>query len=214
MSGSELLAAFDDDGIPLGALPRDEVHRLGHWHEVFHCLVVAHRAGEPYAVLQRRSANKRAFPNLLDISAGGHILADETLADGVRELHEELGITPNLDDLTSLGQFRIADTDPASEGKNREIIHAFLFLDDRDLGAYAPDPVELDGVAETKLSELIAVFTEPGSLAEVTERSIDGQVRTFIAASADFVPEVDGYWTAMLATTATALAEMTSNRRE
>lgn len=208
VSGDELLAAFDDDGTSLGALPRSEVHRLGHWHAVFHCLVIAHRNGEPFAILQRRSATKRAFPGLLDLSAAGHILADETIADGVRELHEELGITPAIDDLVSLGTFRIADSDPGSEGNNREVVHAFLFLDDRPLAAYAPDHVELDGVAEIALSDLVAIFTEPGALAEVTELPIAGQQRTFVATSGDLVPDVDGYWPSLLAAAMTALVSL------
>lgn len=198
MSGDELLTAFDDEGTSLGPLPRDEVHRLGHWHEVFHCLIIAHRDDEPFAVLQRRSASKRAFPGLLDLSAAGHILADETLTEGVRELHEELGITPTFAELVPLGTFRIADSDPAAEGNNREIVHSFLFLDDRPLTAYSPDPVELAGVAETRLADLQRLHTEPGALAEVTELPIGGQLRTFVATANDLVPDIDGYWPSLL----------------
>ena len=207
VSDQELLAAFADDGTSLGALPRNEVHEHGYWHEVFHCLVVAHRSGVPTAVLQRRSASKKAFPGLLDLSAAGHILAEETVADGVRELHEELGITPAFADLALLGTFRIADSDPAAEGKNREIVHTFLLRDDRPLVDYQPDPIELAGVADISLDDLESLFAVPGALAQVDEVALDGSHRTFVATVADLVPDVDGYWPAMLQAARTELGE-------
>ncbi len=34
---TELLKVFDSNRIQTGVASREEVHRLGHWHEVFHC---------------------------------------------------------------------------------------------------------------------------------------------------------------------------------
>ncbi len=198
MADHELLMTLSATGDRLEPLPRDEVHRLGHWHEVFHCLVVAHRPSGLHAILQRRSRRKKAFPGLLDLSAAGHVLADETIADGIRELHEELGISPTFDELVELGTFRITDTDDAAEGINREIVHAFLLCDDRPLAAYSPDPSELDGVAEILLDDLLALFTEAAATAKVTELPIDGEPATFTVTAADLVPDIDEYWPTML----------------
>ncbi len=157
------------------------------------------RDGVPTVVLQRRSATKAAFPNLLDVSAGGHILSGETLADGVRELHEEMGIEPTFEELVPLGEFRLVDADPGSEGDNREIIHAYLHFDDRPMSDYRPDPVELSGIAEMALADFAALYNQPGTEVRVVERSLDGTEITTTATLADVVPDADEYAANMLA---------------
>ena len=46
---------------------------------------------------------KKDFPGLFDITAAGHILSTETVADGIREVEEELGIEVDLTKLHSKG---------------------------------------------------------------------------------------------------------------
>lgn len=206
-----MLDAYADDGSPLGAVSRAEVHERGLWHHVFHVLVVADRYGEPTAILQRRSPTKAAFPGLLDLSAAGHLAAGESPADGVREMHEELGTETDFDDLIPLGQFEICDDDPAAEGQNREIAFTYLARDDRPLADYHPDPIELSGLAEVSLDALIDLF-EPhdggdgldgaeGAIersATGREHSLDGETRETIIRRQDLVPDVGGYWPAIL----------------
>lgn len=48
-------------------------------------------------LIQKRSANKRLFPNLWVCSAGGAVISGENSFQGcIREVQEELGITPNM----------------------------------------------------------------------------------------------------------------------
>ena len=87
----ERLDIVDPSGQLIGSDDRDAVHRGGHWHQVFHCLLV--RLGPPSRVLlQRRLGAAASFPGLLDITAAGHLAAGESPLDGVREIREELGI--------------------------------------------------------------------------------------------------------------------------
>lgn len=99
MEGSERLKIFDEDRFQIGIATRDEVHRFGFWHETFHCWFVSEEAGTYYIYLQLRSATKKDYPNLLDITAAGHLLADETVQDGIREIKEEIGIDLTIEDL-------------------------------------------------------------------------------------------------------------------
>lgn len=43
---NEMLKVFNADRKQIGVATREEVHRIGHWHEVFHCWFVSREAGE------------------------------------------------------------------------------------------------------------------------------------------------------------------------
>ncbi|MFE4712635.1 NUDIX domain-containing protein [Paenibacillus sp. NPDC056722] len=100
---SEILKIFDDNRNTIGVSTREEVHRLGLWHETFHCWFISREGNKDYIYLQLRSDQKKDYPNLLDITAAGHLLAHETVLDGIREVHEEIGIEVTIDELESLG---------------------------------------------------------------------------------------------------------------
>lgn len=71
---------------------RETVHRLGLWQQTFHCWFYSFEEDELILYFQRRLAAKKDFPNLLDITAAGHLTTVETVFDGFREVQEELGI--------------------------------------------------------------------------------------------------------------------------
>jgi isopentenyldiphosphate isomerase len=100
---SELLNIFDENKNHVGVTTREEVHKVGFWHETFHCWFISQGDDKNYIYFQIRSNVKKDYPNLLDITAAGHILAHETVNDGVREVKEELGIDVSLKELISLG---------------------------------------------------------------------------------------------------------------
>ncbi len=75
---------------------------------------------------------------MLDATAAGHLTAGESVADGMREVEEELGVSWPMDALTDLGVHRV------DEGSNRELQHVFSVRDDRPLRqwtAFARDEV-------------------------------------------------------------------------
>lgn len=122
---TELLNIFDENRNRIGTATRAEVHRLGHWHEAFHCWFVSREAGQVYIYLQLRSKEKKDYPNLLDISAAGHLLAHETVLDGVREIEEELGIPVSFDKLIPLGvvEYHLVVGDKI----DKEFAHVYLY---------------------------------------------------------------------------------------
>ncbi|WP_214801062.1 NUDIX domain-containing protein [Exiguobacterium sp. ERU656] len=103
MSEQELIMVTDQAGHPLFTASRNRVHAEGLWHETFHCFVVNRE--QRIVLLQERATEKKDFPNCLDITAAGHLLAGETVADGVRELEEELGLVRTMDQLEHVGIF-------------------------------------------------------------------------------------------------------------
>ncbi len=127
----EMIMACEEDGTPIRIATREEIHKKGLWHETFHCWIVEIQDGTPYIHLQLRSPAKKDFPNLLDISAAGHILAHETVEDGVREVQEELGIDVVFDDLTPLGI--IKDQLVLQNFVDNERCHVFLYKTEKEL---------------------------------------------------------------------------------
>ena len=57
-------------------------------------------------LLQKRSPNKIAFPNLWDVSVAGHISAGEdTITSALREIEEEIGLSISKDELQEIGSY-------------------------------------------------------------------------------------------------------------
>jgi isopentenyldiphosphate isomerase len=188
----ELLDVCDELGRPTGTLPRSVVHREGHWHRVFHCLVVADRETGPVVVLQRRSRRVRAFPGLLDLTVAGHLVTGEQPVDGVREAREEMGLELTAEQLTPLG-VRVTVFDSGEGRLDRELTHVFLARDDTALERYEPDPVDVDDVVEVSPTELLGVF---GTGRRVLGRSWRSGPACTVGEE-DLIPNRD-YWVTLL----------------
>jgi isopentenyldiphosphate isomerase len=96
----------------VGTAGRLQVHADGWWHQTFHCLIISQRNDQPSLLLQLRHPDKDTFPNLLDISCAGHLLAGESAEDGVRELEEELGVQVAFSSLIPCGIYAEEDILP------------------------------------------------------------------------------------------------------
>jgi isopentenyldiphosphate isomerase len=141
MSDDELLDVLDAGGRRVGTKARGAVHRDGDWHRAFHLWVVD--AGG--VLLQHRSEAKKAWPGYLDATAAGHLVAGEEVADGLREVREELGVAYAPAELHALGVHRVDEQD--GEGANRELQHVFAVRDERALEAWTGfDRTEVDGL--------------------------------------------------------------------
>ena len=146
---NEYIKIFDDKRNVIGVASRSDVHRLGYWHETFHCWFVTNINGKEYIYLQLRSDAKKDYPGLLDITVGGHLLADETVQDGIREIKEEVGIDVDFHDLQKLG---ILEYCVINENLiDKELAHTFLYKCEHQLTDFI---VQIDEVAGIVLVEL------------------------------------------------------------
>lgn len=192
---NELLKVFDQQGNYIGTAMRAEVHKAGHWHETFHCWFTERIGTEDFLFFQVRSSAKKDYPNLLDITAAGHILADESPLDGLREVKEELGITLELEDLHSLGV--IKDSLNSNGFIDNELCHVFLFDQHQSFDHYRLQSEEVSGIMMASLAEFenlwfgnVQGIKVEGFLSSVNNEK---KLHSMYVTKNDFVPHEDAY---------------------
>ena len=80
---------------------REICHEKGLWHKAVAMFMINSKG---QVLLQKRSANKKLWPNMWDMTAGGHVLAGEFGFEAIiREIQEELGIEINKNDILFIG---------------------------------------------------------------------------------------------------------------
>ena len=80
---------------------REKCHKEGLWHKAVAIFVLN---SNDEVLLQKRSPNKKMWPNMWDMTAGGHVFSGELGFQAViRELKEELGINLDKTDITFIG---------------------------------------------------------------------------------------------------------------
>ncbi|GAF11497.1 Nudix hydrolase YfcD [Bacillus sp. JCM 19046] len=153
---TEFFKIFDENKNEIGTASREEVHRLGYWHETFHCWLVEKSPKKTYLYLQLRSDSKKDYPSLLDITAAGHILADETPADGVREVKEEIGIDVTLNELISLGLIAYDVTHGALI--DRELAHTYLYINEFSFDSFTLQEEEVAGMVKVEWEDFVQLW--------------------------------------------------------
>nr|WP_132748496.1 NUDIX domain-containing protein [Scopulibacillus darangshiensis] len=192
----ELLNIFDEQHNPIGVASREEVHKHGHWHETFNCWFVCRENGIEYIYFQLRCAAKKDFPNHLDITAAGHLLAYETVIDGVREVKEEVGIDLSFDDLVPLGVLKYCMTKHGFIDK--EIAHLFLYPKKVEFNAFKLQEEEVSGIVRAELSAFSKLWCDEADTIAIEGFEIDeNRERVAINTTVDkdkFVPHEDDYY--------------------
>jgi isopentenyldiphosphate isomerase len=185
---TEILDIYDDQLNKIGTKERVAVHRDGDWHRVFQCWV-AYRdpAGQDFLVVQRRGPDKDIFPNYLDVTAAGHYQAGETIRDGIREVHEELGIEVDFDDLIPLG-IRISMARYKSL-IDHEFADVFLLIHDQDITTYDYQVEEVAGLVALPIAEALKLFS--GQQEVMQARAVGFQDGLVNLQRSDFIPTID-----------------------
>lgn len=150
----ELVDIYDSDMNHLGTATKTQAHKEGLWHKAFHCWIVKpSKDGKHIAWLQLRNKNKDLFPNLLDISAAGHLAAGETAKQGIKRVEKELGLNIQPEKLTKL--FTYVAIDDIGDIMNREFSPTYLFDTSTDIKDLNMQADEVDGVYEANIDDLI-----------------------------------------------------------
>ena len=131
----EYLEIFDAQNQPQNQqLLRREVHQTGHWHRTAQVYVLNQ---ENELLCNLRHPSKDLFPQLWDVSIGGHLEPGESYETcALRELGEELGIAVNPEKLTYLATVKVDGADKIARLIDREHVGVFLYQTDLSLAEF------------------------------------------------------------------------------
>jgi isopentenyldiphosphate isomerase len=151
---AELFETYDEQGSPVGLVPRTQVHAEGLWHKSAHVFLF-NPEGKLY--VQRRSVNKDIYANRWDYSVGEHLQPGESYLNGaLRGLEEELGV-PAIPLVALARERRCTTTIPGKQVWDRELQQAFQ---GSWAGPVIPDPAEVACVCTLSLTKLAKWMSE------------------------------------------------------
>lgn len=195
---AEDIDIYDADLRPLGRKNRKQAHIDGDWHRTFHCWLV--HSTSPALLFQVRSKEMANFPEMLDVSAAGHLTAGEDVMDGVREVREELGIDFRDTDLVYAGE-RVEVADQANGQRNREYQSVFFLKVNHSLVNFRPQEEEVSGLTWLPLTQGVELFTGQRHAVDVTVRTFShGRTSEHLRTVTvdDFLPRIQRYYLASL----------------
>jgi isopentenyldiphosphate isomerase len=166
----KLIDIFNDRYEHIGIRDKKAAHQEGAWHRTFSALAINPTTRR--VVLQKKSPGRYSFdrPDYADITVGRHYQAGENIPDGVREVHEELGLPVAYTDLVPIGLRQTAIT-LAHDYIEHEFQHWHLL----------PLPVDLDGIplADAEVSGLVDLDLDDAlALAEGTTARVGARYAT------------------------------------
>lgn len=108
---------------------REKCHSNGLWHRAVYGFIF-NKNGD--VLLQKRSKNKKLWPDLWDVTAGGHVLTNEFGMQAlIREVKEELGLNISEEEITYL----VGSTSINEKGNiiNKHFNECYLIKKDVDI---------------------------------------------------------------------------------
>jgi len=135
---------------------RSLVHRDGDWHRAVHIWIYR---PDGQILLQRRCKTKDSFPNMLDISCAGHLVAgDDSLTGALRELEEELGLLVSPESLRFVTTLK-GESERREGWYNREFADVYFLQTKKSAGEMHFQKEEISEiffVSPKRLREMIA----------------------------------------------------------
>ena len=130
---------------------REECHKNGCWHRAVYAFIIDNNGN---VLLQKRSANKKLWPNMWDVTVGGHVDSGEFGRQAlIRETKEELGIEISDEDI----KYLVGSTSINEQGDiiNKHYNECYLITKNIDVSNVVIQKEEVSDVKYFSREELI-----------------------------------------------------------
>ena len=134
---------------------REECHKKGLWHRAVYAFVIDEKGN---VLLQKRSSQKRLWPNLWDVTVGGHVESGEFGRQAlIREVKEELGIEIGDNDI----KYLVGSTSINEQGNiiNKHFNECYLIIKNIDITDIKLQKEEVSEVKYFSKDELLKRIT-------------------------------------------------------
>ena len=192
----EKVDVFDENYHSLGVTTKTEARNKGLWVRAIHCWFI--RPESPgYVLFQKRGADKKIYPNCLDITAAGHYKAGEKIEEGIREISEEIGLQVSFNDLIPLG-IKL-DVGKVGELLVHEFCHTYLFKCSNHPEDFDINEDEVEGLVEISIHDGLALFAGekekvPAKGVEFYKTTRSWEQISIETDSKQFIPRIDPYY--------------------
>lgn len=196
-TADELLQVYFRSGRPTGhACARSRIHEIGLWHLTLQFWIVRRSGDGSHGLLfQERHPSQQAWPGKLDTTSAGHVRLGET--DLFRELEEELGVRPNVEEVSFVGVRRMDDaTDPNMI--DRELHQTYIWINDLPLDAYSLQADEVTALVEVELSDAEALVTGKSLAVPGIRYETAAALRSVTVGKDMLVPVTDGAYSKVI----------------
>ena len=196
-TADELLQVYFPSGRPTGhACARSRIHEIGLWHLTLQFWIVRRSGdGSHGLIFQERHPSQQAWPGKLDTTSAGHVRLGET--DLFRELEEELGVRPNVEEVSFVGVRRMDDaTDPNMI--DRELHQTYIWINDLPLDAYSLQADEVTALVEVELSDAEALVTGKSLAVPGIRYETAAALRSVTVGKDMLVPVTDGAYSKVI----------------
>lgn len=144
---------------------REECHKQGLWHRAVYAFVF-NKNGD--VLLQKRSGKKKLWPNLWDVTVGGHVLAGEFGYQAlIREVKEELGIEIEESDIKYL--ISATSTNVKGDIINNHFNEGYIITTDVDISEIELQKEEVSDIRWFTKEEILQRIEN--NYEELTEKS-------------------------------------------
>ena len=154
-------------------IAKSSAHKLGIWHSSIHLLII--NKDKTKVLFQQRTSTKDLWPDLWDISVGGHISAGEDAKVSVkRELEEELGVDSSKYEIKQIEVFK--EEMNYKDYNNKEIIYLFILYADIDTKDLKLQKEEVKDVKWITKDEMNSLINDKKAIDHVIEKNILNEI--------------------------------------
>ncbi|MFA6407434.1 MAG: NUDIX domain-containing protein [Candidatus Paceibacterota bacterium] len=156
---TELVSIFNKLGIKKGRATAEKAHKEGLWHRSAHVWVYT---PDGRVLLQQRAKSRHVYPSRFDMSAAGHVPANETpKKTAVREAFEEIHLMIDPMYLKKIEVIRTHEENKKTHWTNNEFDYIFIYPFEGDPKTLKINYNEVEGLRFIPLYQFEAEIHSP-----------------------------------------------------